>query len=203
MATDVFSHSVNAAGQIGKPKPWSAWMAGAIALLAMVMMLAAGCSSSSPQSDSEVGTAELEVVETSSTSSTVQEVQPEATPADVTTTAGGQDPRSPSAAAQPEQAPAQDSQPRVTSAPTTQYVPPTTQYVCVPDSSAMSGLESDYRFNQYLYNEAYSDLSRRNMLNSGLMVRLAAEQSENAAEYERARGAINSCQGTSWYFLPY
>jgi hypothetical protein len=203
MARDVVSHPSNAAGQIGKLKPWFAWKVGAAALLALVMMLAAGCSSSSPQSDSEVGTTEVAVVETSSTSSTVQEVQSEVTPTDVTTTAGGQDPRSQSATAQPEQAPAQDSQPRVTSAPTTQYVPPTTQYVCVPDSSAMSGLESDYRYNQYLYNEAYSDLARRNLLHSGMMVRLQTTGSENAAEYERARGAINSCQDTYWYFLTY
>jgi len=79
-------------------------------------------------------------------------------------------------------------------------VPPTTQYVCVPDSSALWLLESDYMHSQYLYRLAYSDqIARGSIYGSDL----TATRSANAAEYERARSAINSCQSTNWHFLMY
>lgn len=200
MASAFFSRSKSAVGQIKRSKPSSTWLVGVFVLLALAAMLATGCSSSIPQSESEVGSTELEVVETLSTSSTVPS---EVGPIDVRTTVGGQDARPPSAAAQPEQASAQDSQPRVTSAPTTQYIPPTTQYVCVPDGAALSALEGDYRRDKYLYDLAYSDLIRRGAVSSGAAVELQNTRSRNAAEYERARSAINSCQGAYWYFMSY
>ena len=200
MARAFYSRSDSAEGQIRNSKPWSTWKVGVFALLWLSTMLVAGCSGSSTQSGSKVGGAELNVDGSSSTSSTIQS---EASPIEVTTTLGDLDVRAPSAALQPESAPVQDSQPRVTSAPTTQYVPPTTRYVCVPDSSALSFLERDYRQNQNLYNAAYSDLVRRGAAASGAAVELQATRSSNTAEYERARSAINACQGAYWYFLTY
>lgn len=198
MAGAFFSRSNSPERQIEKSKPWSTWVVGVFALLALAMMLAAGCSSSSTKSGSELGSAELKIVETPSTSSTVQS---EASPLDVTTTVGGLDDGASSADVQPDPAAAQQPQSSPSSAPTTQYVPPTTRYVCVPDSSALLFLESDYRHNQYLYNLAYSDLIAAGSVYATREIN--ATRSINAAEYERARSAINSCQGTYWNFLTY
>jgi hypothetical protein len=128
-------------------------------------------------------------------------MQSEESPLDVTTTVEGLDDGASSADVQPDPAAAQDSQPSPPPAPTTQYVPPTTRYVCVPDSSALSLLESDYGYNQYLYRLAYSDLIARGAVYA--TGEINATRSINAAEYERARSSINSCQGAYWYFLTY
>ena len=181
---------------------------GLLALLGFISTFSISCSSSSPKSEGAIEASDSSAADaaTPSTTSSGGEVtaDQQATPTSVAATQQGAPgdrssgittPQAAQASPNP-QAPAPTQPPVITS-------PPTTAYVCVPNSGQISRLNSDYSYSQSQYTSAYSSLISRNLGRSGMMVTLQATAAENQAEYNSALSALNNCESTSWYFSPY
>jgi hypothetical protein len=181
---------------------------GLLALLGFISTFSISCSNSSPKSEGAIEASDNSAADaaTTSTTSTGGEVtaDQQATPTSVAATQQGAPGDRSSGITTPQaaqvspnpQAPVPTQPPVITS-------PPTTAYVCVPNSGQISRLNSDFSYSQRQYSAAVGDLMRRGLGNSGMMARLQATAAENQAEYNRALSALNNCESTSWYFAPY
>ena len=176
---------------------------GLLALIGFVSTFSVGCSGGSPKSEGAIEASGNSPADapTSSTISSGGEVtsDQQATPTSVSAgsqtpsgdrTSGTATPQAAQASPNP-QAPTPTPPPAITS-------PPTTAYVCVPNSGQISRLNSDYSYSQSQYSSAAGDLMRRGLGSSGMMARLQTTAAENQAEYNRALSALNNCESTSW-----
>ena len=181
---------------------------GLLALIGFVSTFSVACSGSSPKSEGAIEASGNPTADASTTSTTLSgsegTADQQASPTSVAAAQQGTPGDRSSGTTTPQAVQSSPNPQSPTPTPPPAFTtPPTTAYVCIPNSGQISRLNSDYSNSQSQYTSAYSSLISRNLGRSGMMVTLQATAAENQAEYNSALSALNNCESTSWYFAPY